>query len=72
MVARFLERSDIAYLNITALVRSREKAEKLKVLGVNAVVGSHSDSNLVEKLASDADVVLTIVSQRSTLVTNAN
>ncbi|KAF5382083.1 hypothetical protein D9615_004318 [Tricholomella constricta] len=58
VLTRFLNRSDIASLNITALVRSPEKAEKLKALGVNAVVGSHSDSALVEKLASEADVVL--------------
>jgi len=58
VLARFLGRSDIASLNITALVRSPEKAEKLKALGVHAIVGSHNDSALVEKLASEADVVL--------------
>ncbi|KAF8066914.1 NAD(P)-binding protein [Lyophyllum atratum] len=60
VLSRFLKRSDIAFLNITALVRSAEKAEKLKALGVNAVVGSHDDSALVEKLAAQADVVLSI------------
>ncbi|KAF8066913.1 hypothetical protein FPV67DRAFT_1215028 [Lyophyllum atratum] len=58
VLSRFLERPDIASLNITALVRSPEKAEKLKALGVNAVIGSHDDSALVEKLASEADVVI--------------
>jgi hypothetical protein len=30
-------------------------------LGVNAVVGSHSDLQLMEKLASEADVVIAMV-----------
>ncbi|KAG6901123.1 hypothetical protein C0995_000372 [Termitomyces sp. Mi166 len=57
---RFLNRPDAASLNFTALVRSAEKAEKFQQLGVNAVVGSHTDVALVEKLASEADVVLSI------------
>ncbi|KAF8223098.1 NAD(P)-binding protein [Tricholoma matsutake] len=44
--------------NITVLVRDTGKAEKLNSFGVNAVVGSHSDYPLMEKLASEADVVL--------------
>jgi len=43
--------------NITALVRSPEKAEKLKALGIEAVVGSLSDHDVLEKLASASDVV---------------
>ncbi|KAG6915857.1 hypothetical protein DXG01_009564 [Tephrocybe rancida] len=62
VLARFLDRSDANSLNFTALVRSPEKAEKFKTVGVNGVVGSHEDGNLVEKLASEADVVLSIVS----------
>ncbi|KNZ81922.1 hypothetical protein J132_10201, partial [Termitomyces sp. J132] len=53
-------RSDAASLNFTALVRSAEKAAKLKQLGVKTVVGSHTDVALVEKLAYEADVVLSI------------
>ncbi|KAG6820934.1 hypothetical protein H0H93_009170 [Arthromyces matolae] len=60
VLARFLDRSDASALYITALVRSPEKAEKLNKLGVHAVVGSHVNSSLVEKLASEADVVLSI------------
>ncbi|KAG5720232.1 hypothetical protein E4T56_gene3312, partial [Termitomyces sp. T112] len=60
VLARFLNRSDAASLNFTALVRSAEKAAKLKQLGVKTVVGSHTDVALVEKLAYEADVVLSI------------
>jgi len=45
-------------VQVTAVVRSPEKAEKLKEFGINAVIGSHSDSKLMEKLAEDADLVL--------------
>jgi Trk K+ transport system NAD-binding subunit len=61
VLLRFLNRPDVSSLNLTALVRSQEKAEELKSLGVNAVVGSHSDLPLMEKLASEADVVLAMV-----------
>ncbi|KAF9530814.1 hypothetical protein CPB83DRAFT_834155 [Crepidotus variabilis] len=43
---------------ITALLRSSEKAEKLRKLGIGAVVGSHNDEMLVESLAANADVVV--------------
>lgn len=55
---RFLKYPDAGSFNITVLVRSPEKAEKLKVFGVNPVVGSHSDTPLVEKLTAQADVVI--------------
>jgi len=58
VLARLIERSDFPSLNITALVRSEAKASKLQTLGINTVVGSHDDSALVTKLASDADVVI--------------
>jgi D-arabinose 1-dehydrogenase-like Zn-dependent alcohol dehydrogenase len=57
----------ISNWNITAIVRKEEKAQKLKQLGVNAVVGSHNDASLVEKLAAEADIVITAVSCPSTL-----
>jgi len=58
VLLRFLNHPNTTSFDITALVRSPEKAEKLKTLGVNAVVGSHSDSPLVETLASEADFVI--------------
>ncbi|KAL0063869.1 hypothetical protein AAF712_009223 [Marasmius tenuissimus] len=42
-----------------AVVRSADKAKKLEELGVKAVVGSHSDVELIEKEAKEADVILT-------------
>ncbi|KAJ7246784.1 hypothetical protein B0H12DRAFT_1073088 [Mycena haematopus] len=61
IMSRLLERND-QNLNITALVRSVEKAEKIRSLNVqlNVIIGSHNDADLVEKLASDADVVFSL------------
>lgn len=62
VITRFLQRPDIASFNLTALVRSAEKAAKLNALGINTVVGSHSDTPLMESLAADSDVVFSMVS----------
>lgn len=59
VLARLLEHPNISSLHITAVVRNGEKAQKLKQLGVNVVVGSHNDPSLVETLAAEADVVIT-------------
>lgn len=61
MLSRLLKHPKAASFNITTLVRSSEKAEKLKTFGVHPVVGSHSDLALVEKLAAKSDVVIAIV-----------
>ncbi|KAF9466577.1 hypothetical protein BDZ94DRAFT_1319443 [Collybia nuda] len=58
VVLRLLNHPKAASFHLTVLVRAAEKAEKFKTLGINAVVGSHSDLPLVEKLASEADVVI--------------
>ncbi|KAJ7673867.1 hypothetical protein DFH06DRAFT_1081711 [Mycena polygramma] len=59
--SRFIEKNDPKF-NIIALVRSAEKAEKLRALDVkvNIVSGSHDDAELVERLASEADVVFSL------------
>ncbi|KAF9557928.1 NAD-binding protein [Agrocybe pediades] len=57
ILARFLEHPDFALFKITALVRSPEKAEKIRALGVDAVVGSHNDSELMQSLTASNDVV---------------
>ena len=64
MLLRFLKHPDASSFNITVLVRSPEKAEKLKAFGVNPVVGSHSDTSLVEELTAQADVVIAAVRTR--------
>jgi len=52
----FLDHPDRTNLNITALVRNSEKAEKLrKDFGINVIVGDHTDAALLEKLASETD-----------------
>jgi len=61
VLSRFLAHPDFASFEITTLVRSTEKAEKLKALGLVAVVGSHSDEKLVEALSADSDVVIAMV-----------
>ena len=45
------------------MVRSQEKAEKLKEFGIKVVIGSHSDSKLMEKLAEETDLVLAMVKE---------
>lgn len=61
VLLRFLKHPNAASFNITVLVRSPQKAENFKAFGVKPVVGSHSDLELVEKLAAEADVVITAV-----------
>ena len=62
MLLRFLKHPDAtSSFDITALVRSPEKAEKLKAFGLNPVVGSLSDTALVEELTAQADVVIAAV-----------
>ncbi|KAF8993627.1 NAD(P)-binding protein [Cyathus striatus] len=62
VLSLFLEREDF---NITVLVRSPEKASKLRNLGFNSVVGSHSDLQLIEKLAKENEVVLSLADSDS-------
>ncbi|TFK99908.1 NAD-P-binding protein [Pterulicium gracile] len=60
VLERLLNHPDFARFQITAVVRSAEKAEKLNKLGVDVVVGSHSDADIVTDLAAKADVVFSI------------
>ncbi len=46
---------------ITVLVRSEEKARRLKTFGVNPIIGSIKDTALVEQLAEQAHVLFNIV-----------
>jgi nucleoside-diphosphate-sugar epimerase len=61
VLTRFLAHPKAKTFQFTVLVRDPKKAEKFQELGVKAVVGSHSDPELVEKLASEADVVIATV-----------
>ena len=61
MLAKLLAHRDAKTFEVTALVRSEEKAKKLEVFGVKAVVGSFKDLELVEKLSEAAHVVFSCV-----------
>ena len=60
-MSRLLEHPNTSTFQITALVRSPEKAAKLGSVGVNAIVGSFAELDKMEKLASEADVVIDTV-----------
>lgn len=58
---------------ITALIRSEEKAKKFKELGVhNVIVGDQTDYKKVEELAEGADVVLQMVSRYPMQISNGH
>ncbi|KAF4612613.1 hypothetical protein D9613_011857 [Agrocybe pediades] len=57
---RLLEHPDASTFAFTALVRSSLKASKLEAIGVKAVVGSLKDEPLVESLAADADMIISM------------
>jgi len=58
-----LKSLNFSKVEVTAVVRSPEKAEKLRELGINVVVGSHLDTKLMEKLAEETDLVLAMVKE---------
>lgn len=60
VLLRLLGHPRISDFKITALVRSPDKAEKLKSLRVTPVVGSLDDSELLKKLCSESDVVMSM------------
>lgn len=77
ILERLLVHPNAQSFEITALVRSKDKADKLKKLGVTPVVGSYSDTSLLEDLAAGADVVFDAVSwskssQRATVPMSAS
>ncbi|OSC98263.1 NAD-P-binding protein [Trametes coccinea BRFM310] len=58
VLQRLIQHPKASTFEITALVRSAEKAKALKEkFGVNAVVGSYAERDKLETLAGDADVV---------------
>ncbi|KAF9453420.1 NAD(P)-binding protein [Macrolepiota fuliginosa MF-IS2] len=61
VLGRLLAHPNAHSFEITTLVRSQDKANKLKRFGVTPVVGSFSDVSLVEELAAGADIVFDAV-----------
>lgn len=62
---RFIDHPNAANWTFTAIVRSADKAEKLQSIGITAVVGSLDDSQILEREASKADVVLSLADSDS-------
>ena len=63
MLARLLMHPNASNFEITAIVRSEEKAKKLEKLGVKAVVGSFKkDLDVTEKLSEQSHIVFNCVS----------
>ncbi|KDR82445.1 hypothetical protein GALMADRAFT_134061 [Galerina marginata CBS 339.88] len=62
VLSRLLKHPDAASFQITVLVRSADKGDKLKTLGVGVVVGSYTDDDLsfLKDAAAQADVVIAI------------
>ncbi|PPQ67713.1 hypothetical protein CVT25_009319 [Psilocybe cyanescens] len=62
VLSRLLNHNDASSFQITALVRSEEKANKLKTLGINVIVGSYTDPdlNFLTREAAQSDIVITI------------
>ncbi|KAJ7581529.1 hypothetical protein C8J56DRAFT_1102765 [Mycena floridula] len=61
ILSLLLEHKNRAHFNITVLVRSEDKAEKIRnATGINVLVGTHQDVKLVEDLASKADVIFSL------------
>ncbi|KZP06728.1 NAD(P)-binding protein, partial [Athelia psychrophila] len=61
VTSRLLAHPRTASFDITALVRSEDKAAKLRPLGVKTVIGSYSDIDQLENLASEADILFSTV-----------
>ncbi|KAJ3514591.1 hypothetical protein NLJ89_g2290 [Agrocybe chaxingu] len=60
VLSRLLRHPDAPSFSITVLVRSEEKANKLKDFGVNPVLGSIKDVALLEELSSRADILISL------------
>ena len=61
MASRLLAHSRAASFEITALVRSEEQAGKLRSLGLKTAIGSYQNTDQLENLAAEADVLFSTV-----------
>ncbi|KAF8656785.1 hypothetical protein AX16_002337 [Volvariella volvacea WC 439] len=71
VLTRLLDHPSFISFSITVLIRNAEKAAKFKGLGINAVVGSLSDHELLERLASQADFVFSMADADDLLAAQA-
>lgn len=69
---KFLQHPDAASFKITVLVRSSDKADKLKQLQLAAqlevILGSTEDTSLLESIAANSDVVVSLASSVNCLI----
>lgn len=65
VLSRLLDHPKAKAFKITVLVRSPEKAEKLKAFGVEPIIGSYADLDKLEVASSKADIVIAAVSLRN-------
>lgn len=62
ILERLLQHHTASTSEITALVRNPDKVPLFASIGVKTVVGSHDDGALLERQASESDVVFACVS----------
>jgi len=60
IIQRLLSHPNAKSFEITALVRNPDKAKLLESFGVKPVIGSHSDTDKLEALAAQSNVVFTV------------
>ncbi|KAF5323088.1 hypothetical protein D9611_009274 [Ephemerocybe angulata] len=58
VLSKLLDHPKSWVFRITTIVESEIKAEMLRALDVNAVVGSPSDESVLEKIAAESDIVI--------------
>ncbi|KAF8956992.1 hypothetical protein BDZ97DRAFT_137691 [Flammula alnicola] len=73
VLTRLIQHPDTASFQITTLVRSAEKGEKLKTLGIDVILGSYTDENLgfLTEAAANADVVIAVADSDNLPASNA-
>lgn len=60
VISRLIQHPDAKSFEISALVRTAEKAKKLETLGVRPVIGSYSDLKVLTEEAAKADYVIAL------------
>ena len=63
VLSRLLNHTLSDTFRITALVRAPEKATQFRKMGIDAVVGSYADHDLLTHLSANADIVIACVSK---------
>ncbi|KAJ2920430.1 hypothetical protein H1R20_g16664, partial [Candolleomyces eurysporus] len=71
VLSRLLEHPEVKSFEIVALVRSKDKAEKLNTLGVKTVLGDYTSYDLLTKSASEADIVIALANSDDLPAANA-